>query len=88
MATPDWLTEFPELDRASLRDIRKTLDTAYRDFSREYGELIESFFDPLLTFLVWFEKTGWSATAGNAQGLSRGKGSILTWRESLFASAA
>ncbi|MGB0733118.1 MAG: ABC transporter permease [Pontibacterium sp.] len=56
MASPDWLTEFPELDRASLREIRKTLDSGYRDFSREYGELIESFFDPLLMFLVWFEK--------------------------------
>ncbi|RJX65200.1 proline/glycine betaine ABC transporter permease [Vibrio sinensis] len=52
----DWLTQFPEMDRAQLRDIRKTLDGAYREFSREYGELIESFFDPLLSFLIWFEK--------------------------------
>jgi hypothetical protein len=36
--------------------LRKTLDGGYRGFSREYGELIESFFDPLLTFLIWFEK--------------------------------
>lgn len=56
MAGSDWLTEIPQLDRGELRDIRKALDSGYRDFSREYGELIESFFDPLLTFLVWFEK--------------------------------
>ncbi|MCV5275582.1 hypothetical protein OFC49_33140, partial [Escherichia coli] len=52
----NWLSEFPEMDASDLRAIRKTLDGAYRDFSREYGELIESLFDPLLAFLVWFEK--------------------------------
>ena len=51
-----WLHNFPQLSRETLVAIRKTLDTGYRDFSREYGDLIESFFDPLLTFLVWFEK--------------------------------
>ncbi|GAA4651069.1 proline/glycine betaine ABC transporter permease [Kistimonas scapharcae] len=51
-----WFNTFPQMDRSDLRDIRKTLDSAYRDFSREYGELIESFFDPLLNFLIWFEK--------------------------------
>ena len=56
MADKDWLTEFPQLERAELRDIRKSLDSGYREFSREYGDLIEAFFDPLLTFLVWFEK--------------------------------
>ena len=56
MADSDWLTEFPQLERGELKEIRKTLDSAYRDFSREYGEVIESFFDPLLAFLVWFEK--------------------------------
>ncbi|MEF1303833.1 proline/glycine betaine ABC transporter permease, partial [Vibrio owensii] len=56
MSDSNWLSEFPEMDRSDLRAIRKTLDGAYRDFSREYGDLIESFFDPLLSFLVWFEK--------------------------------
>ncbi len=51
-----WLTDFPQLSRRELLTIRKTLDEAYRSFSREYGEAIESFFDPLLSFLVWFEK--------------------------------
>ncbi len=79
MADSNWLTEFPQLDRGELRDIRKALDSGYREFSREYGELIESFFDPLLTFLVWFEKlllaTPWSiviiAVAGLAYWASR-----------------
>lgn len=56
MADASWLIEFPQLDRASLVAIRKTLDGLYRNFSREYGDTIESLFDPLLIFLVWFEK--------------------------------
>lgn len=56
MAEKSWITDIPELDRASLLHIRKTLDGAYRDFSREYGDAIEAFFDPLLSFLIWFEK--------------------------------
>ena len=56
MAESSWLTKFPQMDRVDLLEIRKGLDSAYREFSREYGEVIESIFDPLLTFLVWFEK--------------------------------
>ena len=44
------------MERATLVAIRKTLDGAYREFSRSHGEMIESFFDPLLYFLVWLEK--------------------------------
>ena len=51
-----WLTQFPELSRETLVEIRKSLDSSYREFSRSYGENIENFFDPLLYFLVWFEK--------------------------------
>lgn len=54
MAT-SWLTDVPEMSRRDLLTIRQTLDGAYRNFSREYGEGIEAFFDPLLHFLVWFE---------------------------------
>ena len=53
---PSWLTEFPQLDRTTLVDLRRGLDQAYRGFSREFGAEIEAFFDPLLFFLVWFEK--------------------------------
>ena len=56
MANTNWLTEFPELERPSLVAMRKFLDGAYRDFSRTYGDAIEQVFDPLLYFLVWFEK--------------------------------
>ena len=44
------------MDRAALVAIRKALDGVYREFSRTYGDMIEAFFDPLLYFLVWFEK--------------------------------
>ncbi len=56
MSNDSWLTEFPQLERAQLVEIRKTLDGSYRAFSREYGDTIEGFFDPLLAFLIWFEK--------------------------------
>lgn len=56
MAAESWLTKFPEMERADLIAIRKGLDEAYRQFSRSYGEVIEDIFDPLLYFLVWFEK--------------------------------
>ncbi|GAD88138.1 glycine betaine ABC transporter permease protein [Vibrio halioticoli NBRC 102217] len=56
MFDSSWLSSFPEIDRSTMRTIRKTLDGAYKDFSREYGDFIESLFDPLLSFLVWFEK--------------------------------
>ena len=51
-----FLTEFPEMERQNLRDFKKGIDGAFRDFSREFGESIEQFFDPLLWFLVWFQK--------------------------------
>jgi glycine betaine/proline transport system permease protein len=56
MADSSWLNKFPQMDRADLTSIKKSLDAAFREFSRSYGDLIESFFDPLLTFLIWFEK--------------------------------
>ena len=56
MAEASWMTDFPEMDRATLVAIRKALDGAYREFSRSHGDMIESLFDPLLDFLVWFEK--------------------------------
>ena len=46
-----WLQEFPTLDQASLRILKKAFDSGYRSFSRTYGDAIEGFFDPLLYFL-------------------------------------
>ena len=51
-----FLSEFPELSRETLRFIKKGFDASYRAFSREYGDTIEAVFDPVLYFLVWFEK--------------------------------
>ena len=73
MADQSWLTEFPDMSRRELLGIRKTLDGAYRDFSRAYGDQIEAFFDPLLNFLVWFENlllnTPWWLVLGVLAGL-------------------
>lgn len=52
----DFLTEFPSMERQELRDLKKAIDGGFRQFSREFGETIENFFEPLLWFLVWFEK--------------------------------
>ena len=35
---------------------RKCVDLAFKDFTRQFGNNIESFFDPLLSFLVVIEK--------------------------------
>lgn len=56
MSDSSWLNKFPAMERADLVALRKSLDGLYREFSRNYGEAIENFFDPLLFFLVWFEK--------------------------------
>ena len=52
----DWFYNFPDMSRSDLRDFKKSVDFAFTDFSRTYGEAIENFFEPLLMFLVWFEK--------------------------------
>jgi len=53
---PEWLVEFPKMDRDALRSLSKAIDEGYRGFSRAYGQGIEDFFDPLLFALVWLEK--------------------------------
>ena len=52
----EFFTEFPELGRRSQMELRKGIDLAFRNFSKEYGDGIEAFFDPLLFFLVSLEK--------------------------------
>lgn len=52
----DFLTEFPSLGRADLSALRRGIDGTFREFTRAWGETIENFFNPLLKFLVWFEK--------------------------------
>ncbi len=53
---PEALAEFPEMGRADIRDFKKGIDGAFKDFVREYGEVIEGFFYPLKIFLSWFER--------------------------------
>ena len=52
----DWFFNFPAMERNDLREFKKSVDFAFTDFTRSYGAEIESFFEPLLLFLVWFEK--------------------------------
>jgi len=52
----EFLTKFPVMERTSLMELRKGIDHAFREFSRAYGDGIESFFDPLLFFLIRLEK--------------------------------
>ena len=62
----DYLIEFPKLSVATLRLIKKSIDVTFKDFSKSYGDSIESFFEPLLYFMIWFEKllthTPWPIT--------------------------
>ena len=51
-----WFEKIPTMERQELRDLKKYIDISFKDFSRTYGDGIESFYDPLLYFLVWFEK--------------------------------
>ncbi|MEK9678233.1 MAG: proline/glycine betaine ABC transporter permease [Rhodospirillaceae bacterium] len=53
---PEWMREFPVMETESLRAINKSFDEGYLAFSRSFGEAIESFFDPLLYLLIWFEQ--------------------------------
>ena len=44
------------MEQQALRDLKKGIDFAFKDFARTYGDALESFFEPLLFFLVWLEK--------------------------------
>jgi glycine betaine/proline transport system permease protein len=52
----EFFTKFPVMERVSLLELKKGIDLSFRQFSRQYGDGIEAFFDPLLFFLVWLEK--------------------------------
>ncbi|MBT5112601.1 MAG: proline/glycine betaine ABC transporter permease [Rhodospirillales bacterium] len=52
----NWLLEFPQMSHDALRAIKRAIDKGYLEFSRTYGADIESAFEPLLHFLIWFEK--------------------------------
>ncbi len=51
----DWFYEFPEMGRSSLMALKKAIDSNFREFTREYGELMEQIFEPLKQFLIFSE---------------------------------
>lgn len=52
----EFLQEFPSLGRKDLSALKQGIDESFRSFSRAYGADLEAFFNPLLKFLIWFEK--------------------------------
>jgi glycine betaine/proline transport system permease protein len=50
------ITEFPSINPETLRSIKKSIDAGFKDFSRNYGDNIEGFFDPVRFFLIESEK--------------------------------
>ena len=52
----DFLVEFPAMGRRDLSELKQGIDESFRTFSRAYGADLEAFFNPLLKFLIWFEK--------------------------------
>ena len=52
----EFFNKIPVMDRTALRELKKGIDLSFKEFSREYGDSIEGFFDPLLHFLIWLEK--------------------------------
>jgi len=64
----EFFNKIPVMDRDALRELKKGIDFSFKNFSREYGDAIESFFDPLLTFLIFLEKllvnTPWPIVIG------------------------
>lgn len=52
----DWLDTFPALGRGTLGELRRWIDGAFRNFTREHGEALELFFEPLRHFLLLSER--------------------------------
>lgn len=52
----DWFEAFPALGTETLSLLRRFVDGAFRDFTREYGEVLEKFFEPLRQFLLVSER--------------------------------
>ena len=51
-----FLTEFPSIDTETLRALKKTIDAGFKNFSRNYGDSIESFFEPVRFLLIESEQ--------------------------------
>jgi glycine betaine/proline transport system permease protein len=51
-----WFQAFPQMNDSSLTALKKAIDEGFRQFTRQYGDAIESFFTPLQSFLIWTER--------------------------------
>ncbi|WP_199259545.1 ABC transporter permease [Paracoccus binzhouensis] len=51
-----WFTSFPQIDDGYLRDLKRVIDEGFRNFTRSYGDMIEGFFSPLQSVLIWSER--------------------------------
>lgn len=52
----DWLSTFPHLNDDALRALKKGIDEGFRGFTRDYGEVIETMFEPVRWFLIYSER--------------------------------
>ena len=51
-----WFEQFPAMDAERLSAMRRAIDTAFRDFTRQHGQTLENFFEPLRDFLIFSER--------------------------------
>lgn len=51
-----WIDQFPSMDPDRLSELRRVVDSGFRNFTREYGPALEAFFEPLRDFLIATEK--------------------------------
>ena len=52
-----WMQQFPTMGQEQLRMLRQTIDASFLTFSRNYGDTLEQFFNPLRQFLIFSEQT-------------------------------
>jgi len=52
----EWLETFPALGTETLSALRRFIDGVFREFTRDYGEALENFFEPLRQFLLLSER--------------------------------
>lgn len=52
-----WSDSFPVMDNATLTALKRSIDGGFRAFTREFGDPIEHFFEPLRSFLIFTERT-------------------------------
>ncbi len=63
-----WMQDFPALGAEQLSLLRRTIDASFRQFTREYGDVLEQMFEPLKAFLLFSERlltqTPWPIVMG------------------------